>query len=290
MSISIKYDCDGRTAVWPVPFAYARESEIGVKVLSPDGTERILSAGRDYIVNEHAVICVQPAGMKLCIWQDGAEPEPAALTRAAASRASSAAMSTGAAGPQYVATSTEESLPDIPGETERAIAQINSWKDIAIEKIRAELSGELGTALESVRQTLASAMREVSLAAQDTASANRAAISQTESLAEQAGRAAATAQAATMAIDQARGAQDNAASTAQAWADASRQSAEQAHDGAVRAWEAATQASIHAERPGVCAVARCTPCGRPRREALQMPFWWEMRPRSVRSQPRWAWI
>lgn len=81
---------------------------------------------------------------------------------------------------------------------------------------------------------------------------------QSAQAAQQAQEAAASlladARAAQSDASQSLARSGNDAITAQGWANASRKSADDAWEASCHAWDAATQASIHARRPGICAV------------------------------------
>lgn len=78
---SVRYESDGTTALWPIPFPFAGAADIGVKVTGADGRERVLTAGADYVLSGACVMAVVPAGQSVVIWLKAAVAEALAAAR-----------------------------------------------------------------------------------------------------------------------------------------------------------------------------------------------------------------
>lgn len=89
---SITYNCDGATAAWHVPFPYGSGGDVGAIAISPDGNEKRLVEGRDYILNGSSLIYIGQAGARLTIYlkASAAQAEAGAAARALAAQASPA--------------------------------------------------------------------------------------------------------------------------------------------------------------------------------------------------------
>ena len=94
---SVRYEADGRTALWPIPFPFGGAGDIGVKVIGADGRETRLSEGTDYVLSGACVLAVIPAGNAVVIWLDAPVEE-----------ALEAARRQAATGPAYAGTTTAE--------------------------------------------------------------------------------------------------------------------------------------------------------------------------------------
>lgn len=68
IATSVKWQGDGRTAVWRIPFPFGGETDVGVALIDEDGIQRNLTAGQDYVLQGDNVICVAPSGKSLYIW------------------------------------------------------------------------------------------------------------------------------------------------------------------------------------------------------------------------------
>lgn len=252
MTSSIRYECDGRTAVWPIPFAYALESEVGVTLQRLDGTERRLAPGVDYLVNGSVVYSVQPAGARLIIWQDAAPATPAQLVAAYSAR--DVAQPAAQAAQAIQIQDQAETVAAIDAKLATALAQLDEWTKAGLKQLETGLADKLKEALGQIALLVSDATRQIREATSQLESRGQSMALAMERNAETASRAANAASLASNTISAARDAQGNAAITAQGWANASQKSADESWRASASAWDAATQASIHARRPGVCSV------------------------------------
>lgn len=247
----IRYECDGRSAIWAIPFAYADTSQVRVNVQLEDGTERPLTEGVDYIISGASCYCVRPAGDRLIIWLNAPPASSAEMTRAQAAQAvnvqptslydeASPAGDTGNAIDERLAT---------------ALAQIEEWTRLGSERIRTEHATSLASLQAALQEGISDALRKLATAVRDLEDKGSALANQAQAYSLAASRSASDAQLAQSGIMQARDVGDNAAITAQGWANASQKSADESWRASASAWDAATQASIHSRRPGICAVA-----------------------------------
>ena len=250
MAISIKYDCDGSGAIWPIPFAFLSSAEVGVRLQMADGTERALVEGRDYLVKDQTVICVQPAGMRLIIWQNAASPNPSELARAYSQRQQ-------AASPQAVIIQNETAAD--PAEELRAALE-GARRDLAdnaallLEEMRRELGAALEQFAKEIRTEGAASLTQLRLELAQWKADLGSAKEQNQATLSLSASYAARAQEAVQTLDAAKNTETGAVGNAEAWARASQRSADESYNASCHAWDAATQASIHSRRPGVCAV------------------------------------
>lgn len=82
ITTSIRYLSDGKSAAWPIPFPFASDADVAVKVMNAEGMERRLTLGKDYLISNGCVVVVVPAGHSLVIWLDA--PVDAAVQNVAA--------------------------------------------------------------------------------------------------------------------------------------------------------------------------------------------------------------
>lgn len=254
MTNMIRYECDGRSAIYGIPFAYAAKSDVRVNAQLADGTEIALAQDRDYIIDGAALHCVRPKGDRLIIWLDAPAPTPAQLMTAR-SAAMSADAAFAAQAQEAAADESAKIAQAIDSKLAIALAQIDEWTRLGVERMYAELARGQKDCLAAINDALSDGMRSLKVATVDLEEKGSAIAKQAESYSGAAKRSAAVALSAQTGIQQAKDAQGSAAITAQGWASASQKSAEESWRASASAWDAARQVSIHAERPGICAVA-----------------------------------
>lgn len=70
MLTSVKYSHEPGNFVWTIPFPFAQESDVGVRLASPDGQEKQLTLGIDYGIQAGNVVYVLPPEHSLVIYLD----------------------------------------------------------------------------------------------------------------------------------------------------------------------------------------------------------------------------
>lgn len=77
MASSVRYEADGKNAVWPIPFEYSDVSLINVSLVDTLGREIPQAFGRDYYIKDKKVILACSKGCLVLIrLEDAAAPEP----------------------------------------------------------------------------------------------------------------------------------------------------------------------------------------------------------------------
>ena len=64
----VKYTADGRAYRWPITFPFNNASDIGVKVISDTGVEKVLAYGTDYTIDGQYVVALVASGSTIDIW------------------------------------------------------------------------------------------------------------------------------------------------------------------------------------------------------------------------------
>lgn len=256
MANIIRYECDGQSAVWPIPFAYIDKGEIGVNLVLADGREKTLTEGSDYIIQGQNVISVQGPGNSLVIWQNAPKPTPQALSQAANARLSSQGTQVAQAYALRDESAGADTTAELNAALASAIEQLEKFSGIYRDEFTAEADKLKANLTAAINQLVSDAATRLEGIIADSQGKMNQAVALSESSSQNASRAAATAIASNEEMVKGRAAQDNAAITAQGWANASQKSADDSYKAACEAWDAANQASIHSRRPGVCAIQK----------------------------------
>ena len=154
---SVRYEADGQTALWPVPFPFGASGDIGVKIVGADGREKRLTEGADYVLSGACVLAVIPAGNAVVIWLDAPVEEALAAARrqAATGPAYAGPAYAGAAALTMATTETAQTVPTqaTPGAGEAAL--VSELSDLRTQL--AALREERETALAAARAAQADA-------------------------------------------------------------------------------------------------------------------------------------
>ena len=134
---SVRYEADGQTALWPVPFPFGASGDIGVKIVGADGREKRLTEGADYVLSGACVLAVIPAGNAVLIWLDAPVEEAlAAARRQAATGPAYAGPAYAGAAAMTMATTADmaQTVPaqTTPGAGEAALAGWRLSRELAL--------------------------------------------------------------------------------------------------------------------------------------------------------------
>lgn len=155
---SVRYEADGQTALWPVPFPFGASGDIGVKIVGADGREKRLTEGADYVLSGACVLAVIPAGNAVVIWLDAPVEEALAAARR------QAATGPAYAGPAYAGAAaltmatTADMAQTVPAQTTPGAGEaalVSELSDLRTQL--AALREERETALAAARAAQADA-------------------------------------------------------------------------------------------------------------------------------------
>lgn len=79
----LRYEYENGRYAFAIPFAFQKESDIGVRLVLPSGRERVLCAGTDYAIADSHVIYVLPPRHSLIIYLDAPAPQTESSSLAA---------------------------------------------------------------------------------------------------------------------------------------------------------------------------------------------------------------
>ena len=65
---SVVYVSDGRNAMWHLPFPFLHPSDIGVRLIDPNGIEKPLRTPDEFLAYWDYVVCVVPVGWRIKLW------------------------------------------------------------------------------------------------------------------------------------------------------------------------------------------------------------------------------
>lgn len=266
----IEYFTDGRRFVWHVPFEYARDSQVAVNLINGAGIEKRLVQGSDYVLNNHAVVCVRPAGERLIVWLDAAGQESRAtlsrdeiaalLAGGSESPAMAAYGGNGASGLAYNAASAPASVQPaseadvLAGLRDEAIGQINSQGKALLEDFTKKLAADFADCQARLQNAATEKQAELSRQNSSYVSLMADYVTQARESADDAQTTLAIARNAEAEAQNLNARSGNDALTAQGWANAAEKAAMDSWEAACAANQSAAQASIHARRPGISAV------------------------------------
>lgn len=164
MLSSVRYASQGNNFIWPIPFPYGSNGDVGVTLADSVGRERRLSQGSDYVVQDGNVVCVVPDGHWLTIFQDGAADLSANASRVMAQAQPVAIAGQAAAAAVEPAASAEsDRMTSLEAKLDALLAARTQSGDARIEQLQARLD----QLLADQQQARTLALEQARLNAQD---------------------------------------------------------------------------------------------------------------------------